>query len=150
MILRHLQQCGHRPIVLVGGGTTKVGDPTGKDESRVLLTEEVIQNNINGITKVFEKFLTFGDDGNEAIMVNNDDWLSSLKYLDFLREYGTQFTINRMMSFESVKQRLEREAPFSFLGIQLHDSSSLRLFGTTIVDTMQFCSSVEVISGETW
>jgi len=115
MILRHLQQSGHRPIVLVGGGTTKVGDPTGKDESRVLLTDEVIQNNMNGISQVFEKFLTFGNDGNEAIMVNNDDWLSSLKYLDFLREYGTQFTINRMMSFESVKQRLQREAPFSFL-----------------------------------
>jgi tyrosyl-tRNA synthetase len=115
MILRHLQQSGHRPIVLVGGGTTKVGDPTGKDETRVLLTDEVIQNNMKGISKVFEKFLTFGDERNEAIMVNNDDWLSSLKYLDFLREYGTQFTINRMMSFESVKQRLQREAPFSFL-----------------------------------
>ena len=115
MILRHLQQSGHRPIVLVGGGTTKVGDPTGKDESRILLTDETIQRNMKGISQVFEKFLTFGDGNSDAIMVNNDDWLSPLKYLDFLREYGTQFTINRMMSFESVKQRLQREAPFSFL-----------------------------------
>lgn len=115
MILRHLQNSGHRPIVLVGGGTTKVGDPTGKDESRAMLDEATIQKNMQGISKVFETFLTFGDGEQDAIMVNNDDWLSSLKYLDFLREYGTQFTINRMMNFESVKQRLEREAPFSFL-----------------------------------
>jgi tyrosyl-tRNA synthetase len=116
MILRHLQQSGHRPIVLIGGGTSKVGDPTGKDESRKMLSEQDIQRNTDGISKVFQKFLTFGDSGgSDAIMVNNDDWLSSLKYLDFLREYGTQFTINRMLSFESVKQRLNREAPFSFL-----------------------------------
>ena len=122
MILRHLQQAGHRPIVLIGGGTSKVGDPTGKDESRVMLTEEIIQKNAEGISSVFKKFLTFADDvdgrdnaPSDAIMVNNDDWLSSLKYLDFLRDYGSQFTINRMLSFESVKQRLNREAPFSFL-----------------------------------
>lgn len=122
MILRHLQQAGHRPIVLVGGGTSKVGDPTGKDESRVMLDEEAIDRNIKGISKVFDKFLTIippgsdkGINFSDAIMVNNDDWLSSLKYLDFLREYGTQFTINRMLSFDSVKQRLDREAPFSFL-----------------------------------
>jgi tyrosyl-tRNA synthetase len=118
MILRHLQQSGHRPIVLIGGGTSKVGDPTGKDESRKLLTEADIERNTNGISKVFQKFLTFQQDDDSktaAIMVNNDDWLSSLKYLEFLREYGTQFTINRMLSFESVKQRLNREAPFSFL-----------------------------------
>jgi tyrosyl-tRNA synthetase len=100
---------------LVGGGTTKVGDPTGKDESRAMLDEATIQKNMEGISQVFEKFLIFGEQETDAIMVNNDDWLSSLKYLDFLREYGTQFTINRMMSFESVKQRLQREAPFSFL-----------------------------------
>jgi tyrosyl-tRNA synthetase len=125
MILRHLQQSGHRPIVLIGGGTSKVGDPTGKDESRVLLTDEIIKKNTDGISKVFQKFLTFSSDAadddhrtatpQDAIMVNNDDWLSSLKYLEFLRDYGTQFTINRMLSFESVKQRLNREAPFSFL-----------------------------------
>lgn len=116
MILRHLQQSGHRPIVLIGGGTSKVGDPTGKDESRVLLTDDIIQKNTDGISKVFQKFLTFGEaQPADAIMVNNDDWLGGLKYLQFLRDYGTHFTINRMMSFESVKQRLTREAPFSFL-----------------------------------
>eukprot|EP00554_Chaetoceros_debilis_P002173 CAMPEP_0194090860 /NCGR_PEP_ID=MMETSP0149-20130528/40764_1 /TAXON_ID=122233 /ORGANISM="Chaetoceros debilis, Strain MM31A-1" /LENGTH=483 /DNA_ID=CAMNT_0038775261 /DNA_START=201 /DNA_END=1652 /DNA_ORIENTATION=- len=120
MILRHLQKSGHKPIVLIGGGTSKVGDPTGKDESRKLLDDEMILKNTQGISKVFEKFLTFEDENEEkaatdAIMVNNDDWLSSLKYLEFLRDYGTQFTVNRMLSFESVKQRLTREAPFSFL-----------------------------------
>jgi tyrosyl-tRNA synthetase len=123
MILRHYQQSGHKPIVLIGGGTSKVGDPTGKDESRVLLTDEVIRKNMDGISSVFEKFLTFETNGEggtntksrEAIMVNNDEWLSELKYLQFLRDYGTHFTINRMLSFESVKQRLSREAPFSFL-----------------------------------
>jgi len=115
MILRHLQNAGHRPVVLIGGGTSKVGDPTGKDESRKLLDDDLIKKNTDGISKVFEKFLKFGDGPSEAIMVNNDDWLSGIKYLDFLREYGTQFTINRMMSFESVKQRMSREAPFSFL-----------------------------------
>lgn len=116
MILRHLQKSGHRPIVLVGGGTTKVGDPTGKDESRVILTDEVIQKNIEGISSVFKKFLVFGNDNpTDAVIVNNDDWLSELKYLQFLRDYGTHFTINRMLSFESVKQRLAREAPLSFL-----------------------------------
>jgi tyrosyl-tRNA synthetase len=116
MILRHLQQSGHRPIVLIGGGTSKVGDPTGKDTSRMLLTEERIQENTQGISRVFERFLRFGNETpSDAIMVNNDDWLSELKYLEFLREYGTHFTINRMLSFESVKQRLAREAPFSFL-----------------------------------
>ena len=121
MILRHLQQSGHRPVVLIGGGTSKVGDPTGKDESRVQLTDAIIAQNTAGISKVFEQFLTFAndDDGdnnaNDAIMVNNDDWLSQLNYLEFLRDYGTQFTINRMLSFESVKQRLGRESPLSFL-----------------------------------
>lgn len=119
MILRHLQQSGHRPVVLIGGGTSKVGDPTGKDESRQMLTDETIKKNMAGISKVFKKFLVFEGDGEgaatDAIMVNNDDWLSEIKYLEFLRQYGTQFTINRMMSFESVKQRLAREAPFSFL-----------------------------------
>lgn len=116
MILRHLQQSGHRPIVLIGGGTSKVGDPTGKDESRILLTDDIIKQNTDGISKVFQKFLTFGETNpTDAIMVNNDDWLSGLQYLQFLRDYGTHFTINRMMSFESVKQRMNRDAPFSFL-----------------------------------
>lgn len=115
MLLRHFQQCGHKPIVLVGGGTTKVGDPSGKDASRQMLTDDSIADNIAGITRVFERFLTFGDGETDALLVNNDEWLSSLKYLDFLREYGQHFTINRMLSFESVKQRLARESPLSFL-----------------------------------
>ena len=179
MLLRHFQRCGHKPIVLVGGGTTKVGDPSGKDASRQLLTQEKIDENIAGISQVFQKFITFGDGPSDAQMVNNDDWLSSVAYLEFLREYGRfrsrhwesavpstsrqrpsaclvaprapaspthptraelaswpwprelasaraqdaeapraprrYFTINRMLSFESVKQRLARESPFSFL-----------------------------------
>jgi len=121
MILRHLQKSGHRPIVLIGGGTSKVGDPTGKDESRKLLDDEGVARNTAGISKIFKTFLEFEKEGgnenpaNAAIMVNNNDWLGSLNYLDFLREYGTQFSINRMLNFESVKQRLSREAPFSFL-----------------------------------
>jgi len=115
MLLRHFQQCGHKPIVLVGGGTTKVGDPTGKDASRQLLDDEAIAQNIAGISSVFSKFLTFGDGPTDAVLVNNDEWLSNLKYLEFLRDYGRHFTINRMLSFESVKQRLGRESPFSFL-----------------------------------
>lgn len=119
MILRHFQRSGHKPIVLIGGGTSKVGDPTGKDESRRLLDEETIHYNKRGISSVFQKFLTFEDvmdqNSTNAYMVDNDDWLSQLRYLDFLRDYGTYFTINRMLSFESVKQRLAREAPLSFL-----------------------------------
>lgn len=115
MILRHLQKSGHKPVVLVGGGTTKVGDPTGKDESRKLLTNEVIQENIDSLSQVFSRFITFGDGPTDAVLVNNADWLDQLNYLNFLRDYGRLFTINRMMSFESVKQRLAREQPFSFL-----------------------------------
>jgi len=115
MILRHLQKSGHKPIVLLGGGTTKVGDPTGKDESRKMLTDADINANIDGIRSVFDKFLTFGDADTDATMVNNDEWLSELKYLEFLRDYGPKFTINRMLSFESVKQRLARESPLTFL-----------------------------------
>lgn len=115
MLLRHFQRCGHKPVVLVGGGTTKVGDPSGKDASRVMMTQEKIDENIRGISQVFEKFIKFGDGPKEALMVNNDDWLSGIEYLSFLREYGKYFTINRMLSFESVKQRLARESPLSFL-----------------------------------
>ncbi len=115
MMLRRLQQAGHKPIVLMGGGTTKVGDPTDKDQSRPLLTEEQIQSNIDQIQTVFAKFLTFGDGPTDAVMVNNADWLDKLGYVQFLREYGVHFTINRMLSFESVKLRLEREQPMTFL-----------------------------------
>lgn len=115
MILRNLQKCGHKPVILIGGGTTKVGDPSGKDESRQLLTEEVINNNAASIAQVFSKFITFGGGPSDAIMVNNADWLDSIKYLEFLRDYGRFFTINRMLSFDSVKLRLSREQPLSFL-----------------------------------
>eukprot|EP00968_Pinguiococcus_pyrenoidosus_P000584 scaffold34_cov260-Pinguiococcus_pyrenoidosus.AAC.10 len=115
MILRHLQKSGHKPVVLVGGGTTKIGDPSGKDESRKMLSEDDIQANIDGISQVFRKFLQFGDGPTDAILVNNDDWLSGLQYLQFLRDYGRYFTINRMLSFDSVRLRLEREQPLTFL-----------------------------------
>eukprot|EP00904_Undaria_pinnatifida_P005918 jgi/Undpi1/2456/HiC_scaffold_13.g05836.m1 len=115
MILRHLQKAGHQPIVLVGGGTTKIGDPSGKDESRQMLDEAAIQGNIDGLSSVFSKFLTFGDGPTDAKMVNNDEWLQQLSYLDFLREYGPHFTINRMMTYDSVRLRLEREQPLTFL-----------------------------------
>ncbi|OHB27156.1 MAG: tyrosine--tRNA ligase [Phenylobacterium sp. RIFCSPHIGHO2_01_FULL_69_31] len=115
MMLRRLQQSGHKPIVLMGGGTTKIGDPTDKDQSRPLLTEAQIKANIASIKTVFAKFLTFGDGPTDAIMVDNDDWLSKYGYVDFLREFGVHFTVNRMLAFESVKQRLEREQPMTFL-----------------------------------
>jgi tyrosyl-tRNA synthetase len=115
MQLRRLQQSGNRPIVLMGGGTTKVGDPSGKDEGRRLLTHEQIDTNIAGIRRVFERFLTFGDGPTDAVMVNNDDWLGGLEYIPFLREVGRHFTINRMLTFDSVKLRLDREQPLTFL-----------------------------------
>lgn len=115
MLLRWLQQTGHKPIVLMGGGTTKIGDPSGKDEQRKMLTDADIQANMDGIKKVFEKYLTFGDGPTDAVMMNNDDWLSSLDYVPFLREYGRHFTINRMLTFDSVKLRLDREQPLTFL-----------------------------------
>ncbi len=115
MLLYWLQQTGHKPIVLMGGGTTKVGDPTFKDTQRPLLTDEQIQSNMDGIKQVFSKFLTFGDGATQAIMVNNDDWLSKFGYIEFLRLFGTHFTINRMLTFDSVKLRLEREQPMTFL-----------------------------------
>ena len=115
MMLRRMQQAGHKPIVLMGGGTTKVGDPTGKDESRKLLTDAEIDANIAGIRRVFEHFLTFGDRPTDAVMVNNDEWLSTLEYVPFLREVGRHFTINRMLTFDSVRLRLDREQPLTFL-----------------------------------
>jgi tyrosyl-tRNA synthetase len=115
MLLRRMQQAGHKPIVLMGGGTTKVGDPSGKDESRKLLTHEEIDANIAGIRRVFERFLTFGDGPTDAIMANNADWLDTLEYIPFLREVGKHFTINRMLTFDSVRLRLDREQPLTFL-----------------------------------
>ena len=115
MMLRRLQQAGHRPVVVMGGGTTKVGDPTGKDASRPQLTDADIAANIASIRTVFERFLTFGDGPTDAVMIDNDEWLSKFGYVEFLREYGTQFTVNRMLAFDSVKLRLEREQPMTFL-----------------------------------
>lgn len=115
MMLRRLQQAGHRPIVVMGGGTTKVGDPTFKDEARPLLSDEQIASNIAGIKSTFGKFLTFGDGPTDAVMIDNAEWLEKLGYVEFLREFGVHFTINRMLSFESVKLRLEREQPMTFL-----------------------------------
>jgi tyrosyl-tRNA synthetase len=115
MMLRRLQQAGHKPIVLMGGGTTKIGDPSGKDESRKLLSHDQIQANIASIRKVFEHFLTFGDGPTDAIMVDNADWLDQLGYIDLLRTVGPHFTVNRMLTFDSVKLRLDREQPLTFL-----------------------------------
>ena len=115
MLLRWLQQTGHRPIVLMGGGTTKIGDPSGKDEARKLLSDQQIAANMAGIKEVFAKFLDFGDGPTGALMVNNADWLDDLAYIPFLRDYGSHFSVNRMLGFESVKARLEREQNLSFL-----------------------------------
>ncbi|MBU6268848.1 MAG: tyrosine--tRNA ligase [Sphingomonadales bacterium] len=115
MMLRRLQQAGHKPIVLMGGGTTKVGDPSGKDESRKLLTEQAIRDNIASIRTVFERYITFGDGPTDAVLVDNDEWLSKLGYIELLRTVGPHFTINRMMTFDSVKLRLDREQPLTFL-----------------------------------
>jgi tyrosyl-tRNA synthetase len=115
MLLRLLQRTGHRPIVLMGGGTSKVGDPSFRDESRRLLSDEQIAGNIAGIQKIFARFLTFGGGPTDAIMVNNADWLDHLEYIPFLRDYGSHFSVNRMLSFDSVKLRLDREQSLSFL-----------------------------------
>jgi len=115
MMLYWLQKTGHRPIALMGGGTTRVGDPSGKDETRRVLTDEAISENLKGIRAVFSKFLKFEDAGGTAIMSNNADWLNKLNYIDFLRDVGRHFSINRMLSFDSVKLRLDRQQELSFL-----------------------------------
>ena len=115
MMLRWLQRTGHKPLPLMGGGTTKIGDPSGKDESRQLITTEIINDNINGIQKVFEKYLSFGESSTDAKIINNAEWLDKLNYIEFLRDIGKHFTINRMISMESVKLRLDREQPLTFL-----------------------------------
>ena len=115
MMLYWMQQTGHRPIALMGGGTTRVGDPSGKDESRRLLDEAMIARNLRGIRAVFDQFLKFGAGPGDAIMANNADWLNTLNYIDFLREVGRHFSVNRMLSFESIKLRLDRQQELSFL-----------------------------------
>ena len=120
MLLYWLQQTGHRPIALMGGGTTRVGDPSGKDESRRLLSDQAIDDNLKGIRAIFSRFLRFGDgpaekSANDAVMANNADWLNKLNYIDFLRDIGRHFSINRMLAFDSVKLRLDRQQELSFL-----------------------------------
>ena len=115
MMLRWLQKTGHQPIVLMGGGTTKVGDPSFRADERPLLTPEKINENIDGIKSVFQNYVTFNQTNSTAIMVNNAEWLDNLNYLDFLRDIGRHFSVNRMLSFESVKSRLDREQSLSFL-----------------------------------
>jgi tyrosyl-tRNA synthetase len=138
MILRLLQKHGHRPVVLMGGGTTRIGDPSGKDESRQLLTDAQIAANMAGIKRCFTPFIRFGEGPTDAIMPNNGDWLNGLGYIPLLREVGTHFTINRMLTFDSVKLRLEREHPLTFLEfnymiLQSYDFRELnRRFGVTV------------------
>jgi tyrosyl-tRNA synthetase len=138
MILRLLQRHGHRPLVLMGGGTTRIGDPSGKDESRQLLSDEQIAANMAGIRRCFDPFLRFGDGPADAIMANNGDWLNALGYIPLLRDVGTHFTINRMLSFDSVRIRLEREHSLTFLEfnymiLQSYDFRELnRRFGCTL------------------
>ncbi|MBV8238667.1 MAG: tyrosine--tRNA ligase [Sphingomonas sp.] len=115
MLLRRLQQTGHKPIVLMGGGTGKIGDPSFKDEARKLLAEDGIKANVASIKRIFERFLTFGDGASDAIMLDNAEWLDALEYIPFLREVGQHFSVNRMLSFDSVKLRLDREQSLSFL-----------------------------------
>ncbi|EDP64994.1 Tyrosyl-tRNA synthetase, class Ib [alpha proteobacterium BAL199] len=131
MLLRWMQKTGHKPIVLMGGGTSKVGDPSFKDEARKLLSEEDIARNKAGILQVFDKYLAFGDAATDAVMVDNADWLDKLEYIPFLRDYGAHFSVNRMLSFDSVKLRLEREQSLSFLEfnymiLQAYDFLELR------------------------
>ncbi len=115
MMLKWLQEAGHKPIVLMGGGTTKVGDPSGKDNVRTLLDDTEITENMRRIKQVFSQFLVFGDGPTDAVMIDNSEWLDGLSYIPFLREYGRHFSINRMLGFDSVKLRLEREQPLTFL-----------------------------------
>ena len=115
MLLRRLQQAGHKPVVVMGGGTTRIGDPTGRDESRKMLTDEAIEANIASIRTAFERLLVFGDGPTDAVMVNNHDWLGQLGYIEMLQNVGSHFTINRMLAFDSVKLRLDREQPMTFL-----------------------------------
>ena len=115
MMLRRLQQTGHKPVVLMGGGTTKVGDPTDKEKSRPILTTEEIAANMEGIRKNFEPFLKFGNGPTDAIMIDNAEWLDQIKWIEFLRDYGKHFTINKMIAQETVKRRLDNEEPYTFL-----------------------------------
>ena len=115
MMMRWFQKCGHKPLTLVGGATARIGDPSGKDKLRPFLDEETLQHNIKGLKKSFSKFLKFGDGATDAQMVDNWDWFKDINYLSFLRDIGTYYSVNRMLTMDSVKTRLEREQPMSFL-----------------------------------
>jgi tyrosyl-tRNA synthetase len=138
IMLHWFQECGHRPLTLMGGATTMLGDPSGKEEQRQLKTKEEIDGNIASIKKAFDAFLTYGDGGNGAQMVNNADWMLDFKYIDFLRDYGRHFSVNRMLTMDSVKLRLEREQPLSFLEfnymiLQAYDFTELnKRYGTSL------------------
>jgi|TARA_R110002126_G_scaffold13118_1_gene55803 tyrosyl-tRNA synthetase len=138
IMLHWFQECGHRPLTLMGGATTMLGDPSGKEEQRQLKTREEIEGNISSIKKAFDSFLTYGESGNGAQMVNNADWMLDFKYIDFLRDYGRHFSVNRMLTMDSVKLRLEREQPLSFLEfnymiLQAYDFSELnKRYGTSL------------------
>ena len=138
IMLHWFQECGHRPLTLMGGATTMLGDPTGKDEIRQMKTLDEINGNIASIKTAFDSFLTYGDSGNGAQMVNNADWMLEFKYIDFLRDYGRHFSVNRMLTMDSVKLRLEREQPLSFLEfnymiLQAYDFVELnKRFGTSL------------------
>jgi tyrosyl-tRNA synthetase len=149
MLLRRLQKTGHKPIVLMGGGTSKVGDPSGKDESRKLLTTEVIDGNIATIRTVFERFLDFGDGPTDAVMVNNADWLDRSATSSCCAMSGPHFTINRMLTFDSVKLRLDREQPLTFPRIQLHDPAGLRLPPPVAATSAAACRWAAATSGAT-
>ncbi len=115
MMMRWFQKCGHKPLTLVGGATARIGDPSGKDKLRPFLDEQTLKHNVEGLKKSFSKFLRFGNNGNDAMMVDNYDWFENVRYLDFLRDIGTYYSVNRMLTMESVKSRLDREQPMSFL-----------------------------------
>ena len=115
MVMRLFQKHGHTPIILIGTGTTRIGDPSGKDETRKMLSEDEIKNNANNLKTVFDKYLSFKNEKNKALIVDNADWLDKLGYVDFLRDFGKHFTINKMLTFDSVKIRLEREQSLSFV-----------------------------------
>ena len=149
MMLRLLQRHGHRPMVLMGGGTTRIGDPSGKDETRQLLTDEQIAANMAGIRRCFERFLRFGDGPTDAIMANNADWLSGLDYIPFLREVGTHFSINRMLTFDSRAAPAGPRAAADLPRIQLHDPAGLRLPGAEPPLRRACCRSAARTSGAT-
>jgi tyrosyl-tRNA synthetase len=154
MTLRRMQRTGHKPIVIMGGGTTKIGDPSDKTEARPMLDDATIATNKQSLMRIFERFLTFGDGPTDAIMVDNADWLDKLEYIPFLRDVGRHFSINRMLTLESVKQRLDREQSLSFLaGIDVtRRMEGAELFGVTspLVTTADGAKMGKTVGGAVW